>query len=169
MNYAKVYDKLTFEELEGAFRDTNMNPHLIAMQKEVLDTQTIVNLQGETDQKFAISIQFCAKPRRAKFAEMWPTSPEENITRLPESGFIMDAMVDKCLNCGRTYPTTHDICDNDANRWNRDWSPSQGLPRGEGREGEAESYVRSLQRRRALRQRLHAREKARWEGMSQLW
>ena len=78
-----------------------MNTHLIAKQQEVADTHTIVNLQGAIDQKYAVSIQFTAKPRRAKFAEGWPESPEDNLARLSEAGFIMDRMVPKCTNCDR--------------------------------------------------------------------
>ena len=76
-----------------------MNTHLIAKQQEVSDTHTIVNLQGKIDQKFVVSIQFTDKPRRAKFAEGWPSTPEENISRLAQSGFVMDRLVQKCSNC----------------------------------------------------------------------
>lgn len=65
-----------------------------------MDTHTIVNLQGKIDQQYAVSIQFGPKPRRAKFAEGWPSSLEENNDRLAEAGFIMDRMVQKCSNCG---------------------------------------------------------------------
>ena len=78
-----------------------MNTHLIAKQQEVADTHTIVNLQGAIDQKYAVSIQFTAKPRRAKFAEGWPESKEDNLARLSEAGFILDRMVPKCTNCDR--------------------------------------------------------------------
>ncbi len=76
-----------------------MSTHLIARQQEVSDTHTIVNLQGKPDQKYTVSILFAAKPRRAKFAEGYPSSPEENLVRLTEAGFPMDRMVPKCSNC----------------------------------------------------------------------
>ena len=81
-----------------------MNTRLIAKEQNVSDTHTIVNLQGKIDQKYAVSIQFSDKPRRAAFAEGWPKSKEENTTRLAEAGFIADRMVPKCSNCDRTYP-----------------------------------------------------------------
>lgn len=101
--YAKAFPEVTFEELESVFREAGMNTYLIAKEQAVSDTHTIVNLQGKIDQKYAISIQFGAKPRRAKFAEGWPDSPEENNARLTEAGFVMDRMVMKCSNCDRTY------------------------------------------------------------------
>lgn len=85
-----------------------MNTYLIAKKQEVSDTHTIVNLQGNIDQTYALSIQFSAKPRRKKFAEDggWPETPEENMTRLAEAGIVMDRMVEKCGNCDRmSHPT----------------------------------------------------------------
>ena len=98
--YAKAFPEVTFEDLEGVFREAGMNTYLIAKEQTVSDTHTIVNLQGKVDQKYVISIQFSAKARRAKFAEGWPSTPEENTTRLTEAGFAMDRMVPKCDNCG---------------------------------------------------------------------
>lgn len=101
ITYATAFPELTFEDLEGTFRSDNMNTYLIAKQQEVSDIHTIVNLQGKIDQKFTVSIQFQQKPRRAKFAEDWPSSPEENMERLGEAGFPMDRMVQKCSNCNQ--------------------------------------------------------------------
>lgn len=99
--YARAYPELTFEEVEKTFREDGMNTYLVAKKQEVSDTHTIVNLQGQIDQQYAVSIQFSPKPRRAKFAEGWPESPEDNFTRLAEAGFIMDRMVPKCSNCSQ--------------------------------------------------------------------
>ncbi|KAK5120696.1 hypothetical protein LTR85_006054 [Meristemomyces frigidus] len=99
LTYAKAFAEVTFEELEQTFRDAEMNTYLIAKQQEVSDTHTIINLQGKIDQEYVVSIQFSAKPRRAKFAEGWPESPEENLTRLGKAGLPMDRMVPKCSNC----------------------------------------------------------------------
>lgn len=105
LTYAKAFPELTFEELETVFREADMKTHLIAKEQAVSDTHTIVNLQGKIDMKYAVSIQFSDKPRRAAFAEGWPKTKEENTTRLAEAGFIMDRMVPKCSNCGGMYPT----------------------------------------------------------------
>lgn len=99
--YAMAVKELTFEDCEKAFRESEMKTFLIAKQQEVSDTHTIVNLQGEPGQEFVISFQFGAKPRRAKFAEGWPESPEENIERLSKCGFVMDGFVQKCRNCNQ--------------------------------------------------------------------
>lgn len=84
-----------------------MNTFLIAKKQDIAKTHTIVNLQGQIDQTYALSIQLAAKPRRAKFAEGWPESPEENMTRLTEAGFIMDRMIEVCNNCGGKFDLLH--------------------------------------------------------------
>ena len=52
---------MTFEELEGVFRDADMNTYLIAKQQEVSDTHTIVNLQGKIDKQYVVSFQVRVK------------------------------------------------------------------------------------------------------------
>lgn len=96
LKYAKAFPEVTFEELEQVFRDASMNTYLIAKQQEVSDTHTIINLQGKKDQTYVVSFQFSPKPKRAAFAEGWPSTPEENLTRLAEAGLPMDRMVPKC-------------------------------------------------------------------------
>lgn len=97
--YAKVFDTLTFQELEATFRQAEMNTHLIAKEQELAESFTIVNFQGVKDLKYVVSFQFSDKPRRAKFAEGWPASPEENLARLAEAGIVMDSFVEKCRRC----------------------------------------------------------------------
>ncbi|KJY00586.1 hypothetical protein TI39_contig322g00007 [Zymoseptoria brevis] len=97
--YAKAFPELTLVDLEATFREADFNTFLIAKEQEVSDTHTIVNFQGKPDQKYVLSFQFSARPRRVKFSEGWPTTPEENIERLAEAGVVMDGFVQKCRNC----------------------------------------------------------------------
>jgi hypothetical protein len=97
--YASTFPELRFEELEETFRKAHMNTYLVAKEQQVSDTHTIVNLQGATGQKYVLSFQFSSRPRRAKFAEGWPSTPEENMSRLAEAGFVMDSLIPKCSNC----------------------------------------------------------------------
>lgn len=99
MTYAKAYPELTLYDLESSFRDANFNTYLIGKEQAIAVTHTIVNLEGKPDQKYVVSIQWAAKPRRAKFAEGWPTSVEDNMARLAHSGFVLDGFVTKCDNC----------------------------------------------------------------------
>jgi len=80
-----------------------MNTHLIAKTQQIADTMVNVNLQGRMDQEFVISIQFSAQPRRARMAQDWPKSPEENLERLGKAGITLDRHTQKCSNCDRTY------------------------------------------------------------------
>lgn len=97
--YAKAYPELTLYDLESSFRDANFNTYLIGKEQAISVTHTIVNLEGKPGQKFVVSVQWADKPRRAKFAEGWPTSKEDNMARLAEAGFVLDGFVTKCDNC----------------------------------------------------------------------
>lgn len=76
-----------------------MNTFIIAKEQVIADTHTIINFQGKPGQKYVVSYQFSAKPKRAKFAEGWPTTPDDNRIRLSEAGIVMDGLVQKCTNC----------------------------------------------------------------------
>jgi hypothetical protein len=104
--YAKAYPELTLEELENTFRDADMNTYLIAKEQDISNTHTIIDLQGEQGQKFVVSFQFSNKPKRAKFAEGWPSTPEENLTRLTESGFVVDSFAIICRRCDEVGHTS---------------------------------------------------------------
>jgi hypothetical protein len=62
---------------------------------------TIVDFQGHIDRKYVVGIFFSPNARNRKAAERWPQSPEENLERLKNAGFVMDRMVPKCSNCDR--------------------------------------------------------------------
>lgn len=99
-SYTKAAPGVTLAELEKSFRELKLQTHLVAKEAEKpSDVHTIVNLQGQPDQKFIISFQHSLKPKRAKFATGYPETEDENFERLQSAGFVMDRMVDKCFNC----------------------------------------------------------------------
>ena len=101
--YAMAYSELTLYDLESSFRDAGFKTFLIAKEQAISVTHTIVNLEGKPGQKFVVSLQWADKPCRAKFAEGWPNSKEENMARLAEAGFILDGFVTKCGNCNEVF------------------------------------------------------------------
>jgi hypothetical protein len=88
----------TYPRLEQEFRDRGFKIHIIAMEKEIGDTWTNVNLQGEVGKKFVVGYYFSDKPQRPNLVDKWPTSSEENMERLADAGAPMDRGVDKCNN-----------------------------------------------------------------------
>ncbi|CAK3951672.1 DNA-binding HEXBP [Lecanosticta acicola] len=112
--YAKAVPYLLLPDLEGVFRAHNMNTRLIAKEQELSAAHTIINFQGKPDMKYVVSIQWSDKPKRAKFAEGWPSSTEENLLRLAEAGFIVDSLVPKCSNCNEYGHISKD-CEQDKN------------------------------------------------------
>jgi hypothetical protein len=88
-----------FADIEKSLRANNNNVHLIGLEKEIEDTQTIVDLQGRTGRKYVVGFYLGEKPRRAKATASWPKSPEENLERLKDAGLVMNAHKIKCDRC----------------------------------------------------------------------
>lgn len=101
---AKAVPDVTYVELEKEFRARGYNVYLIAMNKEIQSTQTIVNLQGKIGCKFAVFYFLSDKPQRPNMKERWPKSAEENIDRLEDAGIPMDSGIVKCNNVSRISP-----------------------------------------------------------------
>lgn len=87
-------------DVEMALREAKLGVYLIAKPQDIAANMTIVDLVGNPDREFVLSIQLSAKPRRAKMAQGWPETPEENIQRLASAGFVQDCGVPLCGNCG---------------------------------------------------------------------
>lgn len=72
--------------------------------REVPKSLTIVDLVGNVDRKYVIGFYFSQKPRRVSAVETFPKTPEENLERLQNAGFLMDRMVPQCSRCGGERP-----------------------------------------------------------------
>ncbi|MCJ1365647.1 hypothetical protein MMC16_004772 [Acarospora aff. strigata] len=97
--YSKAVPLTTYAQLERAFRDNHFRIYLIALEKEIPDTLTIVDIQGKLDCKYTIGYYKSPHPRRQNAAQGWPASPEENLERLNDAGVPMDRGIPKCSNC----------------------------------------------------------------------
>jgi hypothetical protein len=93
-------DVFSLSAVESALREDGLGVFLIAKQQDIAPNMTIVDLVGNAKRHFVLSIQLSAKPRRAKLAQGWPESPEENLERLSSAGFVQDCGVPMCGNCG---------------------------------------------------------------------
>ena len=92
----KALPDLTYCDLEKEFRERDFNVYLIAMEKEILPTQTIVDLQGNIGRKFAVGYYLSDKPARKSMKSRWPASAEKNIERLANAGVAMDSGILQC-------------------------------------------------------------------------
>ncbi|RMZ67669.1 zinc knuckle transcription factor [Pyrenophora seminiperda CCB06] len=101
----KAYARATQDEgfnlpaVEEALREDGIGVFLIAKQQEVPPNMTIVDLIGNPDRKFVLTLQLSAKPRRQKYALGFPDTPEENMERLASCGYMEDRGVPLCDNC----------------------------------------------------------------------
>ncbi|KAI9753347.1 MAG: hypothetical protein M4579_005205 [Chaenotheca gracillima] len=97
--YTKAVPDTTFIQLEKAFRLQGFQVHLIAIEKQIPKTQTIVDLQGKLDLTYQVQFHFAARPRRKVANAGWPENPEDNLTRLENAGFVQDRGVSQCAVC----------------------------------------------------------------------
>lgn len=99
-SYARAIDgEFNASDVEVALREGNLKVFLVAIQAEVPPQMTIVDLIGNPDREYVLTIQLSPKPRRAKLAQGWPADPAENLERLKSAGFVQDRGVPLCSNC----------------------------------------------------------------------
>lgn len=99
--YARaVMDDFSLPDVETALRDDGIPVFMIAKKQEIAVNTTVVDLIGNPERDFVLSIQLSDKPRRKIAAQGWPENAQENLLRLASAGFIQDRGVPLCSNCG---------------------------------------------------------------------
>ncbi|KAJ5606305.1 hypothetical protein N7510_009086 [Penicillium lagena] len=98
--YSKAVPAATFVDIEKKMRDDNFNIYFIALQKEVGDVISLIDLQGKLGCTYSVGFFYGPKPQRATLRDRWPENEELNLEHLADAGLPFDRMVPKCLNCG---------------------------------------------------------------------
>ncbi|KKK26200.1 hypothetical protein ARAM_003867 [Aspergillus rambellii] len=98
--YSKAVPEASFLDIEMKMRDENFNIYLIAMERQVSECISLINLQGKLSCTYAVGFFFSPKPQRSHLRERWPRSVEENLERLADAGLPYDKQIPKCANCG---------------------------------------------------------------------
>lgn len=93
-------DHFNVNDVEFALRESGLRLHLIALKQEIAPNMTILDLCGNPNQEYVLTIQTGPKPRRAKLAQGWPADADENMERLKSAGFVVDRGLPLCSNCG---------------------------------------------------------------------
>lgn len=91
---------ITYKDLQNVIIDKGIGVWFIAMERELVNVFTNMDLQGNTGKKYSISYRFSDKPERPREAEAWPKSKEEILSRLEDAGDVVDSGMRKCNNCG---------------------------------------------------------------------
>lgn len=100
-SYARaVVDDFDLPGVEAALREDKLPVFLIAKKQEVPINMTVVDMIGNPEREYVLTIQLSDKPRRAKLKEGWPESAAQNLERLQSAGFVQDRGVPLCGNCG---------------------------------------------------------------------
>ncbi|KAI1778262.1 hypothetical protein F4818DRAFT_291774 [Hypoxylon cercidicola] len=98
--YLKAEQRITYVDMENAFRAQDLKLHLIALENpSMLPTHTHMDLQGNLDKKYRVHYRWSDKPLRPREADAWPKSAEENMERLKDAGETVDRGLPKCSNC----------------------------------------------------------------------
>lgn len=98
--YTDALPEVTYVDLEDAFRNMNIPVYLVAIEKHVINSFTVVDLQGNIDETYVVWIRKSPNPSRPYEAEMWPPSPEENMERLKDAGVVESRRAVRCSGCG---------------------------------------------------------------------
>ncbi|RMZ84299.1 hypothetical protein DV738_g719, partial [Chaetothyriales sp. CBS 135597] len=98
---SKAVPTLTYVDMEKEFRKRGFKVYLIGLVKNIEDTWTIVNLQGEVGKKYSVGYFLSEKPQRPKLVDVWPESAAANLERLADAGLAVDRGIPKCSNCGQ--------------------------------------------------------------------
>ncbi|KAG9246894.1 hypothetical protein BJ878DRAFT_247593 [Calycina marina] len=97
--YCKATPDATYVQLESGFRLQGFTFFLIAIKKQLEETFTNMDLQGNLGKTFSVSIRKSDKHQRPKEKELWPSSPEENMARLEDAGTPVNRGISRCRNC----------------------------------------------------------------------
>lgn len=98
--YLKPEPTIQYPQLETAFRSQGIGLYLIAVENpSMFPTHTHMDLQGNLGKKYRVLYRFSPTPHRPREAEHWPSSPEENLTRLQDAGDMVDRGLPLCSNC----------------------------------------------------------------------
>lgn len=99
--YARsIVEDFSLPDVESALRTDGLPVYLIAKKQEVAVNMTVVDLIGNPEREYVLTIQLSAKPRRVKMVEGWPENAAQNLERLASAGFVQDRGVPLCSNCG---------------------------------------------------------------------
>lgn len=106
MAYLKHHPELTYIRIEDAFRRQGLQVYIIALEREVLPTITLMDLQGNLGKKYQAAFRFSEKASRPREFDSWPKTGEENIQRLADAGEPVPNFAPRCFNCGEMGHTS---------------------------------------------------------------
>jgi hypothetical protein len=97
--YLKSFPTLTWSEVELALRSQNLKLWVIATERQLLPTHTNMDLQGNLNKTYTISLRFNPKPERGRDVPLWPKDSDENMKRLADAGEVVPRGIPLCGNC----------------------------------------------------------------------
>ena len=93
------FPETTYRRLQEGFNNHDLNVFLIALETEVEPSFTNIDLQGNADKKYTVSVRLSDKPRRPREREGWPENMNEILRRLDDAGERVSSQKRRCYNC----------------------------------------------------------------------
>ncbi|KAJ5659655.1 hypothetical protein N7507_006106, partial [Penicillium longicatenatum] len=97
--YTKAVPNATYVDIEKKMREEKFPLYTIAVENEVADVFTLIDLQGNLDRRYTVSFYRGPDSPRNALNARWPEGPAKNLERLADSGQPYDRQVLKCRNC----------------------------------------------------------------------
>ncbi|CAK7274266.1 hypothetical protein SEPCBS119000_006082 [Sporothrix epigloea] len=98
--YVKACPEVTYPVMEQMFRHEKIGVYLIALERtDGSVTLTNMDLQGNLDRKYTVTMRFNNQPSRPREKAVWPVTVEENIKRLADAGELVARGIPQCNNC----------------------------------------------------------------------
>jgi len=94
--YCKANPDKTFVDIENLLRKHDCTCHLFALEKEIMGSYTLVDLQGHADRQYLVVYNWGPKPRRNAARAVFG---EENLERLGNAGIVCHNYVPFCHRC----------------------------------------------------------------------
>ncbi|GFP56109.1 cellular nucleic acid-binding protein homolog [Trichoderma asperellum] len=98
--------EVTYRQIQEKLMEENVKLWLISLERELIDTFTNMDLQGNIDKKYSVSFRFSDKPERPREIDGWPQGHAEILSRLEDAGMVVDRGLPKCYNCGELGHTS---------------------------------------------------------------
>lgn len=96
---SKADPELTYLDIEKGLRKRGLNFYLIGLKKEVAPAYTNTDLQGEVGKAFTLGIYTKSTCPRPILMQSWPSSTEDNLKRLEDTGVPLERGIPICSNC----------------------------------------------------------------------
>ncbi|PHH54275.1 DNA-binding protein HEXBP [Ceratocystis fimbriata CBS 114723] len=98
--YSKIFPEKTYVDIQNDIMEAKINLFFIALPSNLINTKTLMDLQGNLGREYRVNYRFSQKCLRRAEQDQWPATLEENLERLLNAGEPVDSFDSRCYQCG---------------------------------------------------------------------